>query len=267
MAWDRIALALVLASAVGVLAHNRAMLTRSGAVGAALTGTAALGFGGWAWGLTLIAFFASSTALSKFGKHRKASLQTHYEKTDQRDFAQTFANGGLAAIFAVLYALTGANELWLAFLGALAAVNADTWATEIGPLSKEQPRLITTLKPVPRGTSGGVTLLGLAASAAGGAFIGLCGGVFSLIFGTPSGTILTLTLIAALAGLAGSAADSFFGASIQSIYRCRENLTERKICPDGSPSEHIRGFLNNDAVNFAASLAGAAVAVALSAAL
>src|SRR5438093_5230732 len=44
--------------------------------------------------------------------------------------------------------------------GALAAAAADTWATEIGAFSPFAPRLITSGRQVPRGTSGGITVLG-----------------------------------------------------------------------------------------------------------
>ena len=60
-----------------------------------------------------------------------------------------------------------------AFAGVMATVTADTWATELGVLSTHAPRSITTMRPVAPGTSGGVTLLVLLASALGALLIGL----------------------------------------------------------------------------------------------
>jgi uncharacterized membrane protein len=141
----------------------------------------------------------------------------------------------------------------------MAAVNADTWATEVGVLSPSAPRLITSGKRVVRGTSGGITLLGSLASLGGAALVGLVGAAF-----TQQGEHSTLILAAALGGLAGSFFDSLLGASLQAIYFCPncQKETERHpehTCKTGTV--HMRGWrwLGNDAVNFLSSIVGAGV--------
>ena len=96
--------------------------------------------------------------------------------------------------FAVMDNPEGAFDLASAAAkrGALAAVNADTWSTELGVLSSGRPRLITSLKPVEKGTSGGVSLVGTLAALAGAA-LGLVGTMAALgsfefgIFGAMGG--------------------------------------------------------------------------------
>ena len=279
----QLGLGFVISAAIGWAAYKREALSPSGVVGAILTGTAIFGFGGWTWGLLLITFFVLASLLSKYKEATKADLAEKFAKGSRRDLAQALANGGAGALIAVAYRLTGHPLLWFAFVGAMATVNADTWATELGVLSKRPPRLITTGKRVEAGTSGGVSLQGTLATLAGGAVIGLVGALFlyveSLIRYTPRvllhplsclvypGNCTLLPFIAALAGLAGSLCDSLLGATVQAIYYSanREKETEKVIDPDGTPNTLLRGWrwLNNDWVNFISSITGAALAALL----
>ena len=83
------------------------------------------------------------------------------------------ANGGLGAILAILYSLRPNPLLFIAFVGAMAAVNADTWSTDIGILSPSPPRLITSGRRVTPGTSGAISLPGTIAALLGALLIGL----------------------------------------------------------------------------------------------
>lgn len=175
------------------------------------------------------------------------------------------ANGGLGALIAVSFALFGEqNWQWIAFAGAMAAVNADTWATELGMLSTKPPRLITNGKVVERGSSGGVSLWGYSAGLGGALFIGVGAGVFSGM----DGSFLIILVIVTTAGLLGATFDSLLGATVQAIYFCPgcRKVTERHpwhFC--GTETTQTRGWkwLNNDVVNLACSIIGAATAVGL----
>ena len=131
----------VLSLYIAYAAFQRRSLTAGGAVWAVVVGTTLFGLGGGVPGLALVAFFLTSTALSKHRKAEKLRLTGGLiEKGDQRDALQVLANGGPAAIFSVLYAVTGTEFFYVGALGSLAAATSDTWATEIGLLSPLRPR-------------------------------------------------------------------------------------------------------------------------------
>jgi uncharacterized protein (TIGR00297 family) len=260
---------LLFSLAIGLAGYKRGALTVSGVVGAIVTGTLIFGLGGWEWGLLLIAFFISSSALSFYRSADKESLAEKFAKGHRRDLGQALANGGVAALLAVLSRVLSPmvpeERIWYAAcVGAMAAVNADTWATELGVLSSRPPRLITTGRPVEVGTSGGVTWLGTAASLGGAALLGGLGGLSALIL-SHGWAVAGALLVAAIAGgMAGSLFDSLLGATVQAIYWCEacQKETERKVHRCGAQTRQLRGWpwLGNDLVNFFASAVGALVA-------
>lgn len=272
----QILLGFLLSLVVTYLGHKGRALAPSGVVGAIFVGTAIFGLGGWTWALLLIAFFVTSSILSRYREKEKAGLAEKFAKIGQRDLGQVLANGGWGALLAVANAVWPQPFLFAAFVGSMAAVNADTWATEVGVLSRQPPRLVTTGRPVPVGTSGGVSALGTAATALGGVTIGVVAAVLSVVDAlwrgaSPVVAPAILILIAGAAGLAGSLFDSLLGATVQGIYFCDTcgKETERPIHRCGARARQIRGWrwLDNDWVNFLASVFGSAVATLLAAAL
>lgn len=269
----QIGLGLVLSTIIAILAHRHEALTRGGALGAILIGTITFGFGGWTWGLVLIAFFAVSSALSRYRQADKRELADKFHKGARRDMGQVVANGGLAAFIALLYFSYPTPALLVAFLGSMATVNADTWATEIGVLSPNPPRLITTWRRVPVGTSGAITLLGTAASALGALFIALLAytllSVEALLDVGSTLRLWWIVPVALISGLLGSLFDSLLGATVQGIFYCARcgSETERELHGCGLRTTHLRGWrwLTNDMVNFLSSAWGAMVAIALAA--
>lgn len=270
----RLLLGLVLSSLIGWAGYRQEALTASGVMGAILVGTFIVGFGGWAWGFLLVAFFVSSSLLSLYRSRDKAALSDKFAKGRRRDLGQTLANGGLGTLLALAYSLSSHPLLFVAFVGTMATVNGDTWATEIGVLSRRVPRLITTGRAVPPGTAGGVTLDGSLAALAGGLFVGMCAPLFLIGERLVGGQLADLESwwmlipLAGTGGLIGTFFDSLLGASVQRIYYCPacDKETEQAVHRCGSASHPLRGWkwLDNDMVNFLSSVLGAATAAGLS---
>ncbi len=265
---------LLFSSAIGLLAYRRRSLSRGGMVGAIVTGTTTFGLGGLPWGLALIYFFVSSSLLSHFRERDKArTAADKFSKGSQRDLGQVAANGGLAALLALCSSLNKSERLQqlyqAAYAGTLATATADTWATELGILSTQSPRLITTGQPTTPGTSGGVTPLGLGAASLGAFTLG---GIFWLLLNfkwqkTSRKPHSMLPFITLIAGLGGSLADSLMGATVQAMYYCPlcEKETERRVHSCGTPTQPLRGlaWCDNDVVNFVSTGVGGLIAMLL----
>ncbi|MFQ6676811.1 MAG: DUF92 domain-containing protein [Fidelibacterota bacterium] len=243
--------------------YKWSVLNAGGSAGAFIMGVVIFGSGGVQWITPILSFFIFSSILSKIGKKSTDSIQ----KGSKRDIVQVFANGGVPMVIALVNYYDPFYFAYLSFLGAVAAATADTWATEIGFFSRRKPRHIMNLKPVKKGTSGGVTLLGFLGALSGAGVIALIGGYWLNSVAITSEQLSTACYWVVVAGFMGSLFDSILGGSVQSMFRCVvcNHETEKRIhCQ--SPTHHLRGFqwLDNDGVNFANTIVGVLVILVFS---
>ena len=219
-------------AAAGWLART---VNLSGAIAGWAVGTAIWAFLGWRGYLLLLGFFVLGSAATKLGYRRKAERRLAQEEGGRRGARHALANAGVAVACAVFAVTTTYDLLFaLAFAAAFATAASDTAGSEIGQLWGRRTYLATTFRPVPPGTGGAVsvegTLAGIAASLAIGG-LGAAVGLFPWLG----------VAVVAVAAFAGTTLESVLGATVER-----------------------RGLLDNEAMNFLNTLAGALVAAALS---
>ncbi len=231
-----------LAALVAIAAWRVRALTGPGALAATAVGTAILRGAGWPGGAALAAFFVSSSAISRLAPPTPSLAAD--AKGNRRDPWQVLANGGPAAVGALLAGHNSTLALWIV-TASLAAAAADTWATSTGAWSRYPPRHLLRWRPVPAGTSGGVTLLGTLGALAGALLVALAG--------AGAGGGARLLPAATLVGFSAMVVDSGLGASGQGRFRCPYCgiSSEQRVHRCGTPTERVGGavWLNNDGVN------------------
>ena len=207
-----------------------------------LSALLAVVLGGVGWFLTLMAFYAVGGLASKYRFDEKADRGVAQENEGARGTGNVLANSAVALVALLGYAATPhlsvpATPFAFAFAGATATAMADTLSSEIGGLF-DGPRLVTTLRRVEPGTDGAITWQGELAGLAGALLVA---GIAAL--GMPVGGLAVGGGVVVAAGFAGMTADSVLGAAVEG------------------------DRVGNQAVNFLATLSGAAVAVVLGVAL
>ncbi len=191
----------------------------------------------------LLALFLLTFAATRFGRARKEELNVAEERKG-RTAAQVAANLGAAAMVSIPLSSVHLTVRLLSFairpfliasIASLAEATADTLSSELGEVLGGEPILLTTLRRVPAGTDGAISLAGTLAGCAGAA-------VIALIAMAALRLSLAEALIAFAAGVLGLFFDSLLGATLER-----------------------RGWLNNDAVNFLSTCAAAVCAALISA--
>jgi uncharacterized protein (TIGR00297 family) len=242
----------------GFAGYKVRSLSASGAVAAIFVGMAIfLGFD--LKGLLLLGvFFSSSTYWSKYKSSAKKEMEERLEKGARRDWRQVVANGGTAALFSIFYYFEPSIVLLIGFTVALASANSDTWASEIGSLSKKNPIYIRTFRRVEKGTSGAMSILGSAAALLGSLLIAL---VSFLLFPF---NIYHLFIVF-LFGFIGNIVDTLFGAYYQKVYTCSNcGIETEKQNHCQRQTVRIKGYrlVDNDMVNFLSGFIAALLAMA-----
>jgi uncharacterized protein (TIGR00297 family) len=226
----------LLSALVGVGAYKKKSLSESGVLAALILGTLLYGFAGWQSYLILMVFFILSSFISKFNPDRVSSRRT---------YVQVLANALVATGFGFIYFLTNNIDFLIVSVGSIAVSASDTWSSEIGRLSKHNPRHIFTFKVMGRGLSGGVSLLGFLASL-------LASTVFALL--TLIITRNPLYIIGVfVAAFLGSIIDSMLG-TIQIKYK--DTVTGVLTEKPNLNTTYYSGFkwISNNTVNFSANI-------------
>jgi uncharacterized protein (TIGR00297 family) len=227
---SRMALAAAVTVCFALLARAVRGVDRSGMVAGGGTCFLLFAGAGPAAFATLGALFLLTWISTRFGYRRKLELGVA-ERGEGRNAWQVLANLAVPALGAATFGITGNRAWFIATVAALAEAATDTVASEVGQTRSQTAILITTWKPVPAGTDGGISAAGTIA----GIFAGSIIASVALL-----GRMLRpeQLWIPVAAGFAGMLADSLLGATIQR-----------------------KGKMNNEAVNLVGTMVAAALAL------
>lgn len=208
--------------------------------------------GGWLFLTALYAFFISSVLVSNIKrKYKNSTVVEIHKNSSNRDYVQVLANSGLAIISALIYYFTKNQIYEIAVLILFACYNADTWASELGVISNQEPVFIIGFKKAQKGISGAVTLLGLFSSFLGSLIIAILYLLFRL------DTSISLVLIISIFGFLGALIDSILGQFFQVLYYDDKlNKFSEKRYNNGLENKKIKGhyIITNNVVNIFAPL-------------
>lgn len=203
--------AAVIAFGFGYTSYRFRVADVSGLFSGAMIGIILIVFADVRWFLIMLTFFIIGAGATRYRYADKERLGVAQEHAGVRGYFNVFANGLVATGAAILYGVTGNPAFAALFMGSVASAAADTAASEIGVTGKT-PYLITTLRPVPRGTNGGVTLRGEVAAVAASAIVAAA----AWVMGVADPRMAVVTVVA---GFVGTNVDSLVGATLENSGR------------------------------------------------
>jgi uncharacterized protein (TIGR00297 family) len=227
-----VVIAVLIAFTFGYFAFRAKTADLSGLFSAALVGIILMVFADARWFLIMLVFFILGSVSTRYKFEYKKRIGVQQGQSGARGYRNVFANGIIACAAAVLYGVFVEPVFIVMYVGCVATAAADTMASEIG-VTGGIPYMITTLKKVPIGTNGGVTVTGELVALLGGFVVSLAALLLGVI--TP-----WMLVICTIAGFVGTNIDSVVGATLEN-----------------------RGFIGNAGTNLAATISGGIFAMAL----
>lgn len=224
-----------------LFAYKAKSITVDGIFAAILTATVLFALGGVWLGVSLLAFFLLGSAISKLKNESKRDAENRQEASGARNWKQVLANSFPASflLFISLFYKEDHSFKLLSF-SVFAAACADTFSSEIGMLFNGRVFNILNGKAMPKGLSGGISLVGL--------FAGILGSAVMAFLAIPDfgwkGYFITLFL-----GFLGTIIDSLLGAALQRKYPGKDGaLQDRRLYAGQLPGAGC-ALVSNNTVN------------------
>lgn len=161
--------------------------------------------GGYLWLLLLIFFVLCGFAVTKLFWKQKVEMGVSEGKKGVRGWRNVSANGLVPAIMALLSFWVDREQVLIGFVAAIATASSDTFASELGVLSRRTYLITAPWKRVEPGTNGGVSNWGH--------FVALIGALIPTVVAIPLvGLPWQMAWIPLGAGWIGCQIDSVLGA-------------------------------------------------------
>jgi len=182
-------------------------------------------------------YFIIGSLVTKLKLAQKQKEGIAEARSGRRGIGSVMGSGFAGVLCAIAALVTGDMEPWrIGFIASFASKLADTTSSEVGKAYGKTTYLISTLKRVPRGTEGAVSMEGTLGGVAAGGVVGVLGSVLGQLDGGRGvGCVIVAAFIANIV-------ESWIGAVFQDKY----------------------GWLSNDVVNVLQICLSAIIAMCLS---
>ncbi|MDC3119017.1 DUF92 domain-containing protein [Prochlorococcus sp. AH-716-K03] len=196
------------------------LMTKSGWISAGVLGSILWGCFSWQGWISVVIYLIFGSLATKIGYKFKNEKGIAEKRGGRRGPENVWGSAATGLFFAIMAKLNITNLVFykIGFAASFAAKLADTFGSEIGKRFGRNTYLITSFRKVERGTEGGISLEGTAASALGAIFMSLIMFIFNII------STKYQFLIVAISGFLATISESFIGAIFQDKYKLSNEL-------------------------------------------
>ena len=195
------------------------LLTPAGLVHAWILGVVVWGTLGWAGYAIVLFYFLVGSGVTRIGMAQKEAAGIAEKRSGARGPENVWgsaATGTLCALGTLVVPVEYRSLLLLGYVASFSTKLSDTTASEVGKAYGQRTFLITTLRPVPRGTEGAVSLEGTLAGIVASVVIAGLGWIVGL-------TDLVGIGLCVVAAFAATTIESLIGATLQSQFEWLTN--------------------------------------------